>query len=76
MKKHISSTRFSKKVSYTDLKSHYDITVTDFEYIQLQMISDAFDMKFEHVVTVILGLGFERFQDEFNCSFGTERMDA
>ncbi|HCS4145508.1 TPA: hypothetical protein OQ574_001658 [Salmonella enterica] len=74
MKKHISSTAHSKKVSYTDLKSYYDITVSAHDYIQLQMISDALEVPFEEVITVILGFGFERFEKEFDCFFGIERM--
>ncbi|ECT5253042.1 hypothetical protein ATT74_26115 [Salmonella enterica subsp. enterica serovar Panama] len=69
-----SNTFYSGKVTSSDMNKLYTVKLQTPEYIRLRMISDVIGVPFDEVITVILSFGFERFEQEFNCSFGIQEI--
>ncbi|EDI1749167.1 hypothetical protein ACVZ8C_000926 [Salmonella enterica subsp. enterica serovar Newport] len=71
-----SPTFYSGKVTSSDMNKLFTVKLHTPEYIRLRMISDIVGVPFDEVITVILSFGFERFEQEFNCSFGIQEIQS
>ncbi|HAF4895238.1 TPA: hypothetical protein G8O11_001308 [Salmonella enterica] len=67
---------YSGKVTSSDMNKFYTVKLHTPEYIRLRMISDVVGVSFDEVIVVILSFGFERFEQEFNCSFGIQEIQS
>ncbi|MDJ3785127.1 hypothetical protein LEI94_11300 [Salmonella enterica] len=57
------------KVSASDMMKTYTININAPEYFMLKMISDITGSSFDDAIVLVMGLGIQCFQYEFNCTF-------